>query len=413
MAQPMKPQEKTPDEQLDYLARGSVDLITREELAERLEGARAEGRRLKVKVGFDPTAPDLHLGHTVILRKMRHFQDLGHDVVFLIGDFTGMIGDPSGRNKLRPPMSREELEANAETYREQVFKILLPERTIVDFNSRWLGELGSEGFIRLASSYTVARMLERDDFETRLRSGVPISMHEILYPLAQAYDSVALRCDVEMGGTDQKFNLLVGRDIMREYGLAPQIVLTMPLLEGLDGVEKMSKSYGNYVGIAEAPSEMFGKLMSVSDELMWRYFELLTDLPLSEVEKKKRAAQDGEVNPMQFKIELARVIVADFHGEAAGGEAEEAFRLTFSKGRVPDDIPEAGIAAGESVLLIQLLLDHGLVGSKGEGRRLVRQGAVSIGGEKVGDEELQLSLDNGEKKIIKVGKRRWLKLSAR
>ena len=396
----MKPQEMTPEEQLDYLARGSVDLITREDLAERLELARREGRRLKVKVGFDPTAPDLHLGHTVILRKMRHFQDLGHDVVFLIGDFTGMIGDPSGRSKLRPPMSREELEANAETYKQQVFKILLPERTIVDFNSRWLGELGSEGFIRLASRYTVARMLERDDFETRLRNGVPVSMHEILYPLAQAYDSVALECDVEMGGTDQKFNLLVGRDIMREYDLAPQIVLTTPLLEGLDGVEKMSKSYGN-------------KLMSISDELMWRYFELLTDLPMSDIEAKKRAAGAGEVNPMQIKIELARAIVADFNGEAAGGEAEEVFRRTFSEGHVPDDMPEARVTAGEPVQLIQLLLDNGLIGSKGDGRRLVRQGAVSIGGEKVGDEELQLDLDNGEEKIIKIGKRRWLKLLTR
>jgi len=403
----------TPEEQLEYLARGSVDLITREDLAERLELARREGRRLKVKVGFDPTAPDLHLGHTVILRKMRHFQDLGHDVVFLIGDFTGMIGDPSGRSKLRPPMSREELEANAETYKQQVFKILLPERTIVDFNSRWLGELGSEGFIHLASRYTVARMLERDDFETRLRNGVPVSMHEILYPLAQAYDSVALECDVEMGGTDQKFNLLVGRDIMREYDLAPQIVLTTPLLEGLDGVEKMSKSYGNYVGIAEPPSEMFGKLMSISDELMWRYFELLTDLPMSDIEAKKRAAGAGEVNPMQIKIELARAIVADFNGEAAGGEAEEVFRRTFSEGHVPDDMPEARVTAGEPVQLIQLLLDNGLIGSKGDGRRLVRQGAVSIGGEKVGDEELQLDLDNGEEKIIKIGKRRWLKLIVR
>ncbi len=409
----MKPREMTPEEQLEYLARGSVDLITREDLAERLELARREGRRLKVKVGFDPTAPDLHLGHTVILRKMRHFQDLGHDVVFLIGDFTGMIGDPSGRSKLRPPMSREELEANAETYKQQVFKILLPERTIVDFNSRWLGELGSEGFIHLASRYTVARMLERDDFETRLRNGVPVSMHEILYPLAQAYDSVALECDVEMGGTDQKFNLLVGRDIMREYDLAPQIVLTTPLLEGLDGVEKMSKSYGNYVGIAEPPSEMFGKLMSISDELMWRYFELLTDLPMSDIEAKKRAAGAGEVNPMQIKIELARAIVADFNGEAAGGEAEEVFRRTFSEGHVPDDMPEARVTAGEPVQLIQLLLDNGLIGSKGDGRRLVRQGAVSIGGEKVGDEELQLDLDNGEEKIIKIGKRRWLKLIVR
>ncbi|HUX08899.1 MAG TPA: tyrosine--tRNA ligase [Acidobacteriota bacterium] len=402
----------TLEEQLDYLERGSVDLITRDDLKERLAEAKKEGRRLKVKVGFDPTAPDLHLGHTVILRKMRHFQDLGHDVVFLIGDFTGMIGDPSGRNKLRPPMSREELEANAETYKEQVFKILDPERTIVDFNSRWLGELGAEGFIKLAARYTVARMLERDDFENRYKSNVPIFMHEILYPLAQAYDSVALECDVEMGGTDQKFNLLVGRDIMREYDLKPQIVLTVPLLEGLDGLEKMSKSYGNYVGINEAPGEMFGKLMSISDEMMWRYYELLTDLAMDEIEGMRREAAMGEFNPMQAKIRLAKLIIGDYHGAAAAKEAEEAFSSTFSKRQVPDDIPETAIKAGVELWLIQLLSDNGLVASKGEGRRLVRQGAVSIDGDKVSDEELRLILKAGDELVIKVGKRRWLKVTA-
>ncbi len=408
----MNPDDLTLEEQLDYLERGSVDLITRDDLKERLIEAHKENRRLKVKVGFDPTAPDLHLGHTVILRKMRHFQDLGHDVVFLIGDFTGMIGDPSGRNKLRPSMSREELEANAETYKEQVFKILLPERTIVDFNSRWLGELGSEGFIKLAARYTVARMLERDDFENRLKNNLPIFMHEILYPLAQAYDSVALECDVEMGGTDQKFNLLVGRDIMREYDLKPQIVLTVPLLEGLDGVEKMSKSYGNYVGINEAPGEMFGKLMSISDEMMWRYYELLTDLAMDEIEGMRREAAMGEFNPMQAKIRLAKLIISDYHGAAAAKEAEEAFSSTFSKRQVPDDIPETAIKAGEELWLIQLLSDNGLVASKGEGRRMVRQGAVSIDSDKVSDEELQLNLKPGEEIVIKVGKRRWLKVIA-
>jgi tyrosyl-tRNA synthetase len=408
----MRAKKMTPDEQLEYLARGSVDLITREELGERLEEARKNKRRLKVKVGFDPTAPDLHLGHTVILRKMRHFQDLGHDVVFLIGDFTGMIGDPSGRNKLRPPMSREELEANAETYKEQVFKILIPERTIVDFNSRWLGKLDSEGFIKLAARYTVARMLERDDFTNRLRSGVPIFMHEILYPLAQAYDSVALECDVEMGGTDQKFNLLVGRDIMREYDLQPQIVLTMPLLPGLDGVEKMSKSLDNHVGINEAPQEMFGKMMSISDELMWRYYELLTDVPLEEIEGLQREAAMGELNPMDTKIKLAKLIIADYHGAAAAEQAERAFRATFSRGEVPEDIASAQLAPGEPVPLIQLILDHGLVAGKGEGRRLVRQGAVTLGGEKIIDENLEITLRAGEEKVIKVGKRRWLKIGA-
>lgn len=406
----MNPNEMTLQEQLDYLERGSVDLITREELGERLKEAKAEGRRLRVKVGFDPTAPDLHLGHTVILRKMRHFQDLGHDVIFLIGDFTGMIGDPSGRSKLRPPMTREELDANAETYKEQVFKILIPERTIVDFNSRWLGKLDSEGFIKLAARYTVARMLERDDFENRLKNNVAIYMHEILYPLAQAYDSVALECDVEMGGTDQKFNLLVGRDIMREYGLKPQLVLTTPLLEGLDGGEKMSKSLANYVGINEKPQEMFGKLMSISDDLMWRYYELLTDVAVDEIEGMQQEAALGELNPMETKIKLARLIIADYHGAAAPDDAEEAFRSTFSRGEVPENIPTAVLPAGTPTWLIQLLLDNGIVSSKGEGRRMVRQGAVSIDGEKVSDEEFELKLSKGDEKVVKVGKRRWLKV---
>ena len=394
--------------QIAELTRGTDEVLPENGLEAKLK----EGRPLIVKAGFDPTAPDLHIGHTVLINKMRQFQEFGHEVVFLIGDFTGMIGDPSGRNKLRPPMTREELEANAETYKQQVFKILDPDKTIVDFNSRWLGELGAEGFIKLAARYTVARMLERDDFETRLKGGVPIFMHEILYPLAQAYDSVALEADVEMGGTDQKFNLLVGRDIMREYDLKPQIVLTMPLLEGLDGVEKMSKSLGNYVGISEPPNEMFGKLMSISDELMWRYFELLTDLPMDEIEGKRQEAAMGTINPMQVKMELARMIITGYHGEAAAKEAEEAFRSTFSKGQVPDDIPEASLGAGAEVWLIELLQEHGLVSSKGEGRRMVRQGAVSIDGEKVGDEEARISLAAGDEKIVKVGKRRWLKIKA-
>ena len=406
----MNPEDMTLDEQVEYLARGSVDLITREDLAERLKEAGESGGKLKVKVGFDPTAPDLHLGHTVIIRKMKHFQDLGHDVVFLIGDFTGMIGDPSGRSKLRPPMTREELDANAETYKEQVFKILDAEKTIVDFNSRWLGELGAEGFIRLASCYTVARMLERDDFENRLKNNIPISLHEILYPLAQAYDSVALECDVEMGGTDQKFNLLVGRDIMREYQLKPQIVLTTPLLEGLDGVEKMSKSYGNYVGINEPANDMFGKLMSISDELMWRYYELLTDVPLDEIAGKRMEAQMGAVNPMEVKMELARLIVADFHSSSAAKRSEEAFRSAFSKREVPDDIPEVKIPPGEPAWLLQILTDNNIIASKGEGRRLVRQGAVSLNGEKISDEELRIQPSASEELVVKVGKRRWLKI---
>src|SRR5712692_5456266 len=316
---------RPPQEQLDYLRKGAVEIIRAEELLAKLERSFRTGVPLTVKVGFDPSAPDLHLGHTVVIRKMKHFQDLGHRVVFLIGDFTGMIGDPTGQSKTRPVLTAQQVKENARTYKRQVFKILHPKKTVVDFNSRWLGKLGSAGFIRLASKYTVARLLERDDFARRYKAGQPIGLHEFLYPLAQAYDSVALECDVEMGGTDQTFNLLVGREVMREYGLEPQIVLTMPLLEGLDGVEKMSKSLGNYIGINEAPREIYGKVMSVSDALMWRYWELCTDATLTEIDAMRRSVGSGAAHPKQVKADLARRIVADYHGDAAAGQAAAEF----------------------------------------------------------------------------------------
>src|SRR5437667_4294574 len=320
----------TLDEQIEYLAKGSVDLIDRKDLRAKL----ARGKPLTVKVGFDPTAPDLHLGHTVVIRKMKHFQQLGHRVIFVIGDFTGMIADPTGKKATRPPLTREEIEENAHTYERQVFKILDPEKTEVRFNSEWLGALGSEGMVRLAAKYTLARILERDDFRRRFQSNQPIAIHELLYPLAQAYDSVALKCDVEMGGTDQLFNLLVGRDLMREYSLEPQVVITMPHLEGTDGIEKMSKSLGNYIGINEAPGQIFGKNMSISDDLMWKYDTLCTDLTPAEINAKKKA------HPMEATRELAKLIIKDFYDEGAAESSEQEFRRVFSERQVPTDIDE-------------------------------------------------------------------------
>ena len=332
---------------MELLLKGCVDVVRPEDLEARLRLAQREGRPLTVKVGFDPSAPDLHLGHTVVIRKMRHFQQLGHRVVFLIGDFTGMIGDPTGKKATRPQLTREQVEANAETYRHQIFKLLDPETTVVDFNSRWLGALGSEDWIRLTARVTLAQMLERDDFRRRLEGGQPISLHELLYPLSQAYDSVALKADVEMGGTDQLFNLLVGRDLMEKLGLEPQIVMTLPLLEGLDGVEKMSKSLGNYVGVDDAPDEMFGKLMSISDALMWKYWTLLTDRTPAEIEAVKRAVADGSRHPMDVKFELARTVTADFHDTAAAAAAEAHFRTLHQRREVPDEIPETALPPGD------------------------------------------------------------------
>lgn len=394
----------TIDEQVAYLTKGAVDVVRVEELRAKLERSAAARRPLKVKVGFDPSAPDIHLGHTVVMRKMKHFQDLGHTVVFLIGDFTGLIGDPSGKSKTRPQLSRQDIAANAETYKEQVFKILDPEKTVVDFNSRWLGELGSEGFIRLAAKYTVARMLERDDFKRRFEARQPIAIHEFLYPLAQAYDSVALEADFELGGTDQLFNLLVGRDIMREYGLEPQVVLTMPLLEGLDGVEKMSKSLGNYVGVTDAPEEMFGKIMSISDELMFRYYELLTDLSLPEVEALRKE------HPKEAKMALARRIVADFHSEKAARSAEEAFESVFRRKELPEELPEVRLRkGGGSKRISQLMVDSGLASSKSEALRLIRQGAVQMDGQRA-SEDLEIALRPKQSVVLRVGKRRFLRV---
>ena len=385
-------------EQIAYLTKGTVDIARVEELKKKLES----GKKLKVKVGFDPSAPDIHLGHTVLMRKMKHFQDLGHDVVFLIGDFTGLIGDPTGKSKTRPQLTREEILKNAETYKEQVFKILDSEKTIVDFNSRWLGELGSEGLIRLASRYTVARMLERDDFKKRYGSGQPIGVHEFLYPLAQAYDSVFLKADFELGGTDQLFNLLVGRDIMREYDLEPQVVMTTPLLEGLDGVDKMSKSLDNYVGVTEPPNEMFGKLMSISDELMWKYYEHLTDMSVKEIE-----SLNAKGDPMGAKMGLAKRIITDFHSAGAAEEAQSHFDAVIRKKEIPDDIPEHE-AGSEPVQLSRLMADAKLVGSRSEARRLIQQGAVSIDGERVSEDR---ELSGPGAFVLKAGKRRFLKVS--
>ncbi len=386
---------------LDLIKRGAEELLVEHELVERL----ASGKPLRVKAGFDPTAPDLHLGHTVLINKLRHFQELGHQILFLIGDFTGLIGDPSGKNSTRPPLSREQVAENAKTYQEQVFKILDPDRTEICFNSRWMEALGSAGMIRLASHHTVARMLERDDFAKRYAGNQPIAIHEFLYPLCQGYDSVAMHADVELGGTDQKFNLLVGRELQRHYGQPSQVVLTMPLLEGLDGVNKMSKSLGNYIGIAEGPREIFGKLMSISDELMWRYFELLSFRPMSEVHRFKEEVAHGR-NPRDVKVLLAQELVERFHSRKDAIDALEEFEARFKRGVLPDDLPEVKVAAGGGGLpLVQLLKQAGLTGSTSESIRMLEQGAVRINGERVDDRGLVI--EGGQTLVVQVGKRRF------
>jgi len=367
----------TIDEQLAYLTKGADETIPLEELKAKLERAEKTGEPLRVKAGFDPTAPDIHLGHTVLIRKLKHFQDLGHTVVFLIGDFTGMIGDPTGRNVTRPPLTTEEIAANAETYKKQVFKILDPVKTVVDFNNRWLGKLTSREWVKLCSHYTVARMLERDEFANRMKEQRPISIHEFLYPLSQAYDSVALKTDVELGGTDQKFNLLVGRVIQPEYGQAPQVIMTMPILEGLDGVQKMSKSLGNYVGINEPPAEMFGKLMSISDEMMWRYYLLLTDLSAAQIDALKASVASGKEHPLELKKALARRIITDFHSAEAAEQAQKGFAAQFqSKGIDPNASELDRVAAASR--LDALLVELGLCKSKTEAQRQIKAGAVSM-----------------------------------
>ncbi|HVX65222.1 MAG TPA: tyrosine--tRNA ligase [Bryobacteraceae bacterium] len=395
------------DEQIAYIKKGLTELIREEDLRERLVQAEKENRPLRVKVGFDPTAPDLHLGHTVLIRKMKHFQDLGHTVYFVIGDGTGSIGDPTGRNITRPPMTREELERNAETYRRQVFKILDPEKTKVPFNSEWLGPLNFADMIRLAAKYTVARLLERDDFAKRFKEGTPISVHELFYPLAQAYDSVALHADVELGGTDQKFNLLVGREIQRDYGQPPQIVGTTPLLEGLDGVNKMSKSLGNYVGITEPPETMFAKLMSISDGLMFRYYELLTDMSLASIASLRERVSAGSLHPMQVKMDLARTIVTDFHGAAAANSAQEEFNKVVRQHDIPSDIETVdlpdGVRAANGIRLDKLLAKIGLAGSVSEAVRKLKAGAVEVNRARVTD--LVVNPDGGML-TLQVG-RKW------
>ena len=404
--------------QLEYLRKGTVEMIREEELQQKLLDSRKSKRPLRVKAGFDPTAPDLHLGHTVLLRKLKHFQDLNHTVIFLIGDFTGMIGDPSGRNATRPPLTREEVTANAETYKSQVFKILDPDKTRIEFNSAWLAQLSSADLTRLCSHYTVARLLERDDFSNRYKNGVPISVHELLYPLFQGYDSVALEADAELGGTDQKFNLLVGRDLQREYGQASQIVMTMPILEGTDGVQKMSKSLGNFIGLTEPPAEMFGKVMSISDEMMYRYYELLTDLSLSDIAAMRQKADSGKAHPMELKIELARRIVSDFHSAQAGREAEEEFRRVFQRKEQPGEMDTRSLAVGpfkvkeashgldvmvaSPIKLDRLLAAVGLTSSVSEAGRKLREGAVSINGECCCDRLYSLVT---KELVIQVGRR--------
>ncbi len=393
-------------EQIELLEKGADRIEPRPELLTKVERSVASGEPLRIKVGFDPSAPDLHLGHTVVMRKMKHFQDFGHEVWFVIGDFTGMIGDPSGRSKTRPQLTDEQIRQNAETYKEQVFKILDPEKTVVAFNSEWLSALGAEGLIRLASRYTVARMLERDDFHRRFRGEQPISIHEFLYPLAQAYDSVAMKADFELGGTDQLFNLLVGRHIMREYGLEPQVALTMPLLEGLNGTEKMSKSLGNAVGVTEPPDEMFGKLMSISDELTLRYYELLTDRTSAQIAALRTGVGDGTLHPKQVKQDLAVQIVSDFHSPREAEVARDRFDAVFARGTVPDEMPSFPVSS--SIRILDLLTSSGLARTRNEGRRLLSQGAVSLDGERVLQDATIAAPPDGV--VLRVGKRRFLRV---
>jgi tyrosyl-tRNA synthetase len=396
-------------EQMSVIKRGAVEILIEKELEAKLEKSLKSGVPLRIKAGFDPTAPDLHLGHTVLIHKLRQFQQLGHEVNFLIGDFTGMIGDPTGKSETRKALTREDVLRNAETYKEQVFKILDPEKTKVVFNSTWLDELGCGGMIALASKYTVARMLERDDFHKRFTTQQPISIHEFLYPLVQGYDSVAMKADVELGGTDQKFNLLVGRELQREWGQEPQCVLTMPLLEGLDGVNKMSKSLGNYIGINEPGDEIFGKIMSISDELMVRYYELLSDMPLIELEKLKSGLADSSVHPMEAKKSLGREIVGRFHGAAAGREAEEAFVKRFRDNEMPTEMPQVSYPLADgAVLLAKAMSEAGLTKSNGEARRSIDQGGVKLNGEKVSNPNLELT-EAGEY-IVQIGRRRFARI---
>jgi len=398
------------DEQLSILSRGTAEIISIEELRSALERAQKENRPLRVKLGTDPSAPDIHLGHTVVYRKLKQFQDLGHEVYFLIGDFTGRIGDPTGKSTTRKPLTREEVEANAKTFAQQVYKILDPDKTKIVFNSTWLSPLTFEDVIKLASKYTVARMLERDDFAKRYQENKPISIHEFFYPLMQGYDSVALRADVELGGTDQKFNLLVGRELQREFGQTPQIALMMPLLVGTDGVQKMSKSLGNYIGIDEKPEEMYGKVMSIPDELMLNYYELVTEVPIDEIKSIFAGLEAGKLHPRDVKRRLAREIVGLYHGQEAAKAAEETFDLVFRRGDIPENIPVFQVPLEEldgpaQIWVVKLLVLAGLVSSSSEARRMIKQGAVKLDGIRIDDESAQVELDS--ERVIQVGKRKF------
>ena len=393
------------EEQLEIIRRGADDILVEKELVAKLK----EGRPLRIKAGFDPTAPDLHLGHTVLINKLRQFQDLGHEVLFLIGDFTGMIGDPTGKSATRPPLTQEDVEQNAKSYQQQIFKILDEDKTHVMFNSHWMGYMTSVDMIKLAASSTVARMLERDDFSKRYKGGQSIAIHEFLYPLIQGYDSVAMKADVELGGTDQKFNLLMGRQMQEQHGQKPQCVLTMPILEGLDGVQKMSKSLNNYIGIADEPKDMFGKIMSISDDLMWRYFELLSFRPMSEIEAFKQKIEAG-TNPRDIKFLLAEEVIARFHSEAEATAAREGFIAQFAKNRIPDDIPELSFdAPDDGYPIANLLKDAGLCGSTSDAMRMIQQGAAKIDGEKIADKSLRVL--KGTEGVFQVGKRKFAKVS--
>lgn len=402
----------TIDEQIALIERGTVDVVSREDLARKLIKSRESGVPLKVKTGFDPTAPDLHLGHTVLIQKMKHFQDLGHDIYFLIGDFTGMIGDPTGKSETRKPLTLDDVKRNAETYKEQIFKILDPEKTKVVFNSSWLGQLTSYDMIKLASQLTVARMLEREDFRVRFDNEKPISIHEFLYPLIQGYDSVALEADVELGGTDQLFNLLMGRDLQRAWNQEPQIVITMPLLEGLDGVNKMSKSLGNYIGITETADDIYGKVMSISDTLMFRYYELLSDLTSDEIRILAQDMQDGKIHPKDVKKKLARELTTRFYGQEDGARAEESFEQVFKHHGLPDNIPELILKkANGEVWLPKLLVEAGLTESTSEARRLIKQQAVTLDNDKIVDTDYNVQPAGDI--LVKVGKRRFARISFR
>jgi tyrosyl-tRNA synthetase len=404
------PSFRSVDEQMTVLRKGIAEIIREEDLRSKLERSRSTGAPLRIKLGVDPTAPDLHLGHTVVMRKLKHFQDEGHTAIFLIGDFTAMVGDPTGQSETRPPLTREQVQANANTYLEQVYKILDRDRTEVRYNSEWLGKLSSYEIVKLEGHYRLARMLEHEDFRSRLAGGQPISVHELLYPLLQAYDSVVLRADVELGATEQKFNLLVGRDIQQEYSQHPQVALTMPILVGLDGQRKMSKSLGNYVGITEPPSQMFGKIMSISDEVMWSYYELLTDFAEPVIVRLKEEVRAGVLHPMETKMQLAHTIIAGFHGEEAARKATEEFQRVFRERQAPEEVPQRKLPRGGLKRLSALLVELDLAPSRSEAERLIKQGGVEIDGERAGDVKKELDFSRAGAYLLRAGKKKFLRV---